>query len=93
RAGLEYLLNNRPTRNRPGRQDFHYFYGHYYAIQAFYQAGGRWWERWWGPVQRDLVKDQKSDGSWYDEVGSHYATAMAVLILSVPLEYLPIFQR
>jgi hypothetical protein len=91
--GLEFLLKNRPSRTRPGRNDFHYFYGHYYAIQAFYQAGGRWWNRWWPSVQKELVRQQKKDGSWYDEVGPHYAAAMATLILSVPLEYLPIFQR
>jgi len=93
RKGLEYLERDLPSRTRPGRNDFHYFYGHYYAVQAFYQAGGRYWNRYWNIVQKDLVKDQRTEGSWFDEVGPHYATAMATLILSVPLEYLPIFQR
>jgi hypothetical protein len=95
RHGLEYLVRERPSRSKEsfGYEDFHYFYGHYYAIQAFYQAGGRYWEDWWKSVQSDLVDSQVADGSWTDEVGPAYATAMATLILSVPLEYLPIFQR
>ncbi|MHC4778283.1 MAG: prenyltransferase/squalene oxidase repeat-containing protein [Planctomycetota bacterium] len=94
-SGLQFLIQKRPSRSEygQGKNDYHYFYGHYYAIQAFYQAGGRYWKDWWEFVQQDLVKQQKADGSWRDEVGSHYATAMATLILSVPLEYLPIFQR
>ncbi|MHC4598138.1 MAG: prenyltransferase/squalene oxidase repeat-containing protein, partial [Planctomycetota bacterium] len=91
--GLNFLIQQRPHRGRPGRQDYHYFYGHYYAIQAFYQAGGRYWKDWWNIMQDELVKTQEARGSWKDEVGPHYATAMATLILSVPLEYLPIFQR
>ncbi len=90
--GLEFLERSRPPATERG--EYHYFYGHYYAIQAFYQAGGRWWKRWWARTQQELVELQNpSDGSWSDEVGPHYATAMATLILSVPQEYLPIFQR
>lgn len=91
--GLDFLFRRRPDRDVEGASDFHYFYGHYYAIQAFYQEGGRTWERWWPLVRDDLVGSQKEDGSWFDEVGPTYATAMAALILSLPFEMLPIFQR
>jgi hypothetical protein len=92
RRGLEFLLRHRPRRVE-GRNDFHYFYGHYYAIQAFYQEGGSYWARWWPPLRDELVRTQKPSGSWTDEVGPSYASAMAVLILSLPFEMLPIFQR
>jgi hypothetical protein len=93
RRGLLFLQRSRPRRFREGSNDFHYFYGHYYAIQAFYQEGGRLWELWWPSVRDELVRTQHADGSWFDEVGPTYATAMATLILSLPLEMLPIFQR
>jgi len=93
KRGLYFLKRQRPRRTREGTNDFHYFYGHYYAIQAFYQEGGRFWEQWWPLVRDELVRTQKSDGSWTDEVGPTYAAAMATLILSLPFEMLPIFQR
>jgi hypothetical protein len=39
------------------------------------------------------VKKQEVDGSWDDDYGREYGTAMAVLILEIPVQYLPIFQR
>ncbi len=92
RRGLYFLSRSRPRRNE-GSEDFHYFYGHYYAVQAFYQEGGDFWTAWWPIVRNELVGCQKQDGSWNDEVGPTYATAMATLILSIPLDLLPIFQR
>ncbi len=92
RRGLFFLTRNRPRRDE-GSNDFHYFYGHYYAIQAFYQEGGDFWAQWWPQIRDELIASQKKDGSWLDEVGPTYATAMAALILSIPLEILPIFQR
>lgn len=78
---------------RPNVQGFQYFYGHYYAAQAFHQAGGRRWERWFTMLRRDFMDIQFPDGHWEDEVGADYATAMAALILAMPKGYLPIFQR
>lgn len=74
--------------------DPHYYYGHYYAVQAMYQAGGDDWERWFPSVRDQLVKDQIPDGSWSDQTFSNeYATAMSLVVLQVPNNYLPIFQR
>jgi hypothetical protein len=36
-AGLRYLSRNKPG-NHGGRPDLHYFYGHYYAVQAMWTA-------------------------------------------------------
>ena len=35
-------------------RDTHYFYGHYYAVQAMWQAGGEHWEKWY-PAIRDVL--------------------------------------
>jgi hypothetical protein len=45
-------------------------------------------------MRRYLLARQRPDGSWPDDnYGDEFGTAMAVLILEVPLQYLPIFQR
>jgi hypothetical protein len=95
RAGLKFLFDK--TRWRPPayrmHQSFDYFYGHYYAIQAFYQAGGQYWARWYPDIREEIVNGQHKEGYWEDLVGRNYATAMATIILQIPYRYLPIFER
>jgi hypothetical protein len=92
-AGLGYLMQNA----MPGRGDssaIHYFYGHYYAVQAAFLAGGDTWARWWPAIRRELLSLQRPDGRWSDaSVGDDYGTAMALIILQMPKRYLPIFQK
>jgi hypothetical protein len=98
RGGLRYLFS---MRNRPPahemRSTFDYFYGHYYAVQAFFQAGDGgerpYWSMWYPWIRDQLVMGQRPNGSWKDLVGSNYATAMACVILQIPNRYLPIFER
>jgi hypothetical protein len=73
----------------------YYFYGHYYAVQAMWHAGGRRWSSWYQQVRDLLLAEQKPDGKWVDSIdeSNAYATAMACLVLMVPRNYLPIFQR
>jgi hypothetical protein len=78
----------------------YYFYGNLYAAQAMFQAGGADWASWWKGAQEDLVaKAQRGrDGQvfWTETnplAGPAYATASACLILSIPMRYLPIFER
>jgi hypothetical protein len=76
-------------------QDFHYFYGHYYAVQAMWTAGGSYWSEWFPWIRDELVNRQKAqtNGAWRDAICEHYGTAMACLILQIPNNYLPIFQK
>jgi hypothetical protein len=75
----------------------HYWYGHYYAAHAFHQIGGKQWEEYYTRMRKNLLAIQQTNGSWRDSreggVGPAYQTAIAVLILSVPTDYLPIYQR
>ncbi len=77
----------------------HFYYGHYYAAHAMHQVGGKDWEDWYGRLVRYFVtsNSQNADGSWSTtsrrEVGPVYQTSIAVICLSVPAHYLPIFQR
>jgi squalene-hopene cyclase-like protein/prenyltransferase/squalene oxidase-like repeat protein len=91
--GLEYLSDSAmPGRVRASQA--HYFYGHYYAVQANYLAGGEHWSTWWLAIREHLLGTQLSDGSWLDRsVGSSYGTAMSLIILQMPKRYLPIFQK
>jgi hypothetical protein len=85
-----------------GLQYFYYF--HYYAIQANYQAGGKYWDAWHPRIRELLLEKQNRDGSWdvppgtaegEGSVGPNkvYWTAMASLILDIYLHYLPAYQR
>ncbi|HEY7313341.1 MAG TPA: prenyltransferase/squalene oxidase repeat-containing protein [Gemmataceae bacterium] len=91
--GLEFLRRSRPMIGGFGRPDMHYFYGHYYAVQAMWTAGGRYWSEWYPAIRDELVGRQGLDGSWMDQICSHYATAMACIILQMPNNYLPILQK
>ena len=98
RGGLRYLFS---MRNRPPahemRTTFDYFYGHYYAVQAFFQAGDGgerpYWSMWYPWIRDQIVMGQQPDGRWQDLVGPNYATAMSCVILQIPYRYLPIFER
>jgi hypothetical protein len=90
--GMQYLM---PFLPQPGvvRRETYYFYGHYYAALAMWQAGGPSWDHWYPAVRDDLIGRQRTDGSWIDPISAEFATAMACLILEMPNNYLPIFQR
>jgi hypothetical protein len=88
--GLEYLLKNPPGK---GMDYGHYFYGHYYAAQAMFMAGGDYWRAWFPQIAADLIGKQGEDGSWQSEAGPDYGTAMALIVLQLPNRYLPIFQK
>lgn len=89
--GLKYLMESMPGE---GRNTPHYFYGHYYAVQAMYMAGGEYWSKWYPAIRTELIgRQNKPTGDWDGQVGKSYGTAMALIILQMPNRYLPIFQK
>jgi hypothetical protein len=90
--GINYLLESIPRGGIFNRES-HYFYGHYYAVQAMWHAGGEKWRRWYPAIRDELIARQREDGSWMDSICQEYGTAMACIILQMPNNYLPIFQR
>ena len=74
---------------------YYFYYGHYYAVQAFHIAGGVRYRKYLKHIQRTLLALQRKEGSWPNTTGpgKAYSTATACLILQIPKEYLPIFQR
>ncbi|MDE0734424.1 MAG: terpene cyclase/mutase family protein [Pirellulaceae bacterium] len=90
--GLAYLRSNMPKTDAFGTAT-HYFYGHYYAVQAMWHAGGDYWQQWYPRIHDELLVNQQQNGSWKDMICPEYATAMACLVLQMPNNYLPIFRR
>ncbi len=90
--GLDYLKNEFHSMSDMSNHYF-YFYGHYYAVQAMYIAGGNYWNWYWPRIQAELIREQEEDGSWENNVSPAFGTAVATLILQIPNQYLPIFQR
>ena len=78
---------------------YFYWYGHYYAAQVMFIAADRnpalWDKFYWPHMSSELLSKQIGDGSWENEPGpgSVFGTAVACIILQIPFQYLPIFQR
>ncbi len=88
--GLKYLRKFTPGK---AQEQTHYFYGHYYAAQAMFLAGGEAWGRWWPAIRDELTAKQTAEGFWRGQAGAEYGTAMALIILQVPTRTLPIRQQ
>ncbi len=101
--GLQYLKRFQPGSNNVGglfanaEVQMHYYYGHYYAVQAMWIAGGDYWRAWYPAIRDELLQSYRPNGQvGYWQMGimcPHYCTAMALIILQVPNNYLPILQR
>ena len=92
RDGIAYLRGY-TKEIKLGNRYSHYYYGHYYAAQAMWLRGGDDWAEWYPAIRNELLKRQLSSGAWADSICSEYGTAMALIILQIPNNYLPIFQR
>lgn len=91
--GRAYLRQFLPGIRGIHENDF-YFYGHYYAVQAAWHAGGDLWASWFPAIRTELLRSQSTDGSWFDAwFGSEFSTAMALIVLQTPNHLLPIFDR
>src|SRR5207248_11545989 len=89
--GLQYLMQFKPSTGRSyfrrGGDETHSYYGHYYAAQAMWTAGGDYWKQWFPAIREDLLAKSRN-GGWIDyQVGQDYGTAMACIILQIPNNY------
>ena len=90
--GLKYLKQFNPGNGGASRTEGHYFYGHYYATQAMFLAGGEYWADLYPAIRDDLIQQQdKSSGAWNGDFSEDYATSMALIILQMPNRYLPVY--
>jgi hypothetical protein len=95
--GLKYLQQFTPGRQFSVREipPQHYWYGQYYAALAMWSAGDDYWTPWFRAIRDELLaKARANGGTWTDAYhGAAYANAMALIILQLPNNYLPILQR
>jgi hypothetical protein len=99
---LDYLVASIRPENWKGCGASYYYYFHYYAIQAFYQHGGKHWNEWHPKIREALLTHQNKDGSWdapdgaevsIDAATKTYTTALATLVLNIYQHFLPAYQR
>lgn len=93
-AGGDLLLRIYPESATRGE---HYYYTAYYCSQAAWQLGGNYWTTIHNAMTQgsgNLIDRQEHDGHWPgNEGGDVVCTSMAILALTVPYRYLPIYQR
>lgn len=88
---LQYCKDNLIAggRSRSG----HDFYAHLYYAQALYISSDSDWDEYFARRRDYLLRQQQSDGSWWgDGVGDIYGTALALVVLQLPYNQLPIMQ-
>ena len=91
--GLKYVANHLPGKGAAVDGSY-YFYAHYYACQAMWHAGGKYWDDWYVAIRDTLLSSQREDGSWNDPtVGPEFGAAMGCIILQMPNNYLPVFAK
>jgi len=100
---MTYLRRYPPAWDGEHYGGFFYF-ASFYMMQGMFQVGGEAWD-WFGPRMALVLLDHQSgDGSWpyppnnakpalMRETGAAYPVAMAVLMLSLDKQFLPMFQR
>lgn len=96
KRGSEYLLKNF------GQREW-FTYGTFYAVPAQYMLGGDVWRSWYPRLRSQLVRQvlREGDRAYWDgsiDMGSNglgpiYATAVYTAVLSMPWNYVPVYQR
>ncbi len=72
----------------------HDYYAHLYMAQALYIGRDPTWDEYYAKRRDLLLSQQQDDGAWFgDGVGDVYGTAIALTILQLPFNVLPIMQR
>ena len=92
-AAIRHLKSQSPGIFSGGQ---YYYYAHYYAIQAMVQAGDEEYVWWYPKIRDELIKRQNAQGGWGTATPPgtiSYETPMAIIILSTPHRYIPIYQR
>ncbi len=84
----------KPLIRPNGTQSGHDYYAHLYLAQALYISDDPYWDEYFPKRRQYLLGRQRADGSWMgDGVGDIYGTALALIILQLPYNQLPIMQQ
>ena len=88
--GLDYVKQFTPGHGPSAQNEGHYYYGFYYATQAMFLAGGKYWEDFYPAIRDELIRNQK-DSHWEGDFNDEYATSMALIVLQMPNRYMPVY--
>lgn len=91
RQALEHAKKNLTPEAVAG----HDYYAHLYLAQALYIGRDPYWDEYFQRRRDVMLAQQQDDGSFRstDGVGDIYDTAIAMIILQLPFNRLPIMQR
>ncbi len=89
---IEYLKRNLKVN---AVRSYHRFYTSYYGAMAMLQIGGSHGHQFYTALRKDLLTSQGGNGAWSGSgsIGPAYSTAMAVTVLAIPYNYLPLYQK
>lgn len=93
-AAISSLENNPKMFSR--KDNGHFYYTHYYAMQAMVQAGEEHYAKWYPKIRDALIALQQPDGSWREKDAKKdypHKTPMSIIILGTPNRYIPVYQR
>ncbi|MFT4547283.1 MAG: hypothetical protein ACI9MB_001229, partial [Verrucomicrobiales bacterium] len=91
-AALNSLENDPKMFSR--KDNGHFYYSHYYAMQAMVQAGEEHYAKWYPKIRDSLITLQQPNGSWQEmEMDYPHKTPMSIIILGTPNRYIPVYQR
>ena len=91
---LRYARQNIPLAGPSRQGGTHFYYAHLYLSQVMYFRGGSEWQDYFSGIRPWLIQVQNEDGSWSgDYVGRAYGTSVALLVLQLPYNNLPVLQR
>jgi Prenyltransferase and squalene oxidase repeat len=102
KSAAQWLLKHNldDYNNNTGIEGDRYHYSLFNSCQAMYQMGSPYWEQFFPHTVTTLLAHQQRDGSWDAEnikrdraFGRSYTTALVVLSLGAPNQFLPVFQR
>ena len=91
-AALNTLENDPKMFSR--KDNGHFYYSHYYAMQAMVQASEDRYAKWYPKIRDSLISLQQPNGSWQEKEKDYpHKTPMAIIILGTPNRYIPVYQR
>ena len=91
-AALRSLENDPKMFSR--KDNGHFYYTHYYAMQAMVQAGDERYSKWYPKIRDSLISLQQPNGSWQEKEEDYpHKTPMSIIILGTPNRYIPVYQR
>jgi hypothetical protein len=91
-AAISSLENDPKMFSR--KDNGHFYYSHYYAMQAMVQAGEDHYAKWYPKIRDTLITLQQPNGSWQEKEQDYpHKTPMSIIILGTPNRYIPVYQR